>query len=56
MRVILVVIAAVVVAAAALAAQSPGPLVVHVPVDEPAWMVLSGAGLIAAASALKRAA
>ena len=56
MRVTLVVIAAVVVAAAALAAQAHTPVVVHVPVGEPAWMVLSGAALLAAGSALKRAA
>ena len=56
MWVTLVVIGAVVVAAAALAAQGPAPVVVHVLVGEPAWMLLSGAGLLAAASALKRAA
>jgi len=56
MRVTLVVIAAVVVAAAALAAKAQTPVVVHVPVGEPAWMVLSGAALLAAGSALKRAA
>lgn len=55
MRVILVVINAVALGVAALAAQDPGPVVVHVPVAEPTWMVLSGAALLAAGAAIKRA-
>jgi hypothetical protein len=58
MRVTLVIITTLVVAAAAaaLAAQASAPVVVDVPLGEPTWMVLSGAALLAAGAALKRAA
>jgi hypothetical protein len=56
MRVTFVVIAVVVLAAAALAAQAEQPMVARALVGEPTAMVLSGAALLAAGSALKRAA
>ena len=55
-RVTLIVITALVLAVAALAAEAPVPEVGRAPVGEPAWMLLSGVALLAAGSALKRAA